>query len=40
MRYVVYNMEDICQQDCNEFYKTWLLDEGAYVYKGNQGLTC
>ena len=30
-------MEDICQQGCNEFSKTWLLVESAYLYKG---LTC
>ena len=38
--HVVYKMEGICQQGCNEFCKTWLLVQWAYVYKGNQGLTC
>ena len=38
--HVVYKMENICQQGCNEFCKTWLPVERAYVYKWNQGLTC
>ena len=29
--HVAYEMEDICQQRCNEFCKTCLLVEGAYV---------